>query len=102
METIAILDASILLFLKKEGDGTAPELTDFLEARGIRTTANYLALALRNLEAKGLVELIGSRRRSRGGAAANLWALTPAGNKEAAEVIGLFGGLMGVEGKKRK
>jgi len=101
VETIAILDGAMLLYLKKEGDGTGPDMTDFLEAHGIRTTANYLALALRNLEARGLVEQIGSRRRFRGGAAANLWALTPSGKNEAAEIEGMFGALLSARKKSK-
>src|SRR5213075_2796323 len=96
METIALLDAAVLLYLKGNRDGTGPDMTEFLEEFGLRTTANYLALALRqNLQARGLIKLIGSHRRFRGGAAANLWALTPKGKEEAKAVECLFANLMG-------
>jgi DNA-binding PadR family transcriptional regulator len=91
VQIIALIDAAVLLYLKKEGQGIVPELAELLKSRGLETSANYLAMALRNLENRGWVELVGSRRR-RGdrGPASNLWALTPAGHEEALSVQELF------------
>ena len=63
MEVISILDAAVLLYLNRQGEGTVPDMVAYLEGRGIETTANYLALQVRRLDSRGLVKQMGVRRR---------------------------------------
>jgi hypothetical protein len=82
MKTIAIRDAATLLYLKGQGTALVRELTAFLTGFGLKASANYTALSMRNLEDRGWVELIASGVGVNH--LANLWRLTPEGQNEAA------------------
>lgn len=88
MKTIAIRDAMTLLYFKRHKAGVVPELTAWLVSLGLKGTANYMALLVRNLQDRGLVELIGSQPGVRNWA--NVWALTSEGESEAATLEKLF------------